>query len=77
VLTDLAYPGWTARVDGAPAEILLADGSFRAVAVPAGSHRVEFRYRPISVYAGAAISAAALLGLLVWWRRAETATRAA
>ncbi|HTO75515.1 MAG TPA: hypothetical protein VMQ61_05515 [Thermoanaerobaculia bacterium] len=72
VLTDLAYPGWTARLDGAPAEILLADGSFRAVAVPAGTHHVEFRYRPISVYAGAAISAAALLGLLVWWRRAES-----
>ena len=77
VLTDLAYPGWTARVDGKPVPILAADGYFRAVAVDAGSHRVEFRYRPISFFAGAAISAAALLALVVWWRRPETAGRPA
>jgi hypothetical protein len=73
VLTDLAYPGWTARVDGKPAALLAADGCFRAVAVGAGSHRVEFRYRPVSFLAGAAISIAALLGILIWWRRPETA----
>jgi Bacterial membrane protein YfhO len=66
VLTDLAYPGWTASLDGRPAALLTADGFFRAVAVPAGSHRVIFRYRPLSFYAGAAVSVAALALLLLW-----------
>jgi membrane protein YfhO len=66
VLTDLAYPGWTASVDGRPAPLLTADGLFRAVSVPAGSHRVAFRYRPLSFYIGSAVSLIALV-LLFWW----------
>ncbi len=65
VVTDLNYPGWIAEEGGKRLEILRADGLFRAVALPAGSHRVTFRYRPLSVWIGAAISAAALLTVLV------------
>jgi uncharacterized membrane protein YfhO len=64
VLTDLAYPGWSAESGGRKVEILDADGFFRAVALPAGSHRVVFRYRPISVYVGAGLSLAAAVFLL-------------
>jgi hypothetical protein len=64
VLADLFFPGWTARVDDRPAPLLRADGFFRAVAVPAGAHRVEFRYRPISFLAGSAVSILALLATL-------------
>ncbi len=60
VLTDLHYPGWTVQVDGHPAELLRADGFFRAVALPAGSHRVVFRYQPLSWYLGAGVSLLAL-----------------
>ena len=69
VLADLFYPGWTAEVDGHPAEMLRADGVFRAVALPSGSHRVVFRYRPLSVWIGAALSAAALVAVLSIARR--------
>jgi uncharacterized membrane protein YfhO len=47
-------------VDGRPAPLLRADGYLRAVALGAGSHRVVFRYQPLSFYAGAAISVLAL-----------------
>jgi uncharacterized membrane protein YfhO len=65
VVTDLHYPGWIAEEGERRLEILRADGFFRAVALPAGSHRVTFRYRPLSVLVGAAISAAALLTILL------------
>lgn len=65
VVTDLFYPGWIAEAGGSRLEILRADGFFRAVALPAGTHRVTFRYRPLSVLVGAGISALSLLTILV------------
>jgi hypothetical protein len=71
VVTDLHYPGWIAEEGGRRLPILAADGWFRAVALPAGTHRVVFRYRPISFYAGSAVSAAGLLTVLLLWHRGE------
>lgn len=69
VLSDLHYPGWTALADGRPVDLLVADGVFRAVSLPAGSHRIVFRYRPAVFYAGAALTAAGVLALLLLaWR---------
>lgn len=64
VVTDLFYPGWIAEEDGRRLEILRADGVLRAVALPAGSHRITFLYRPLSFRIGAGISVAALLAML-------------
>jgi len=63
VLTDAYYPGWRALTDGLETPIYRADLLFRAVYVPAGQHRVEFTYDPLSFKLGAAISLTALLGL--------------
>lgn len=46
VLSDVIDPAWHARVDDAPAEIYVADGSLRAVAVPPASTRLSFSTRP-------------------------------
>jgi len=47
VLLDNYYPGWEALLDGKePLTIHRAYGTFRAVAVPPGRHRVTFTYRP-------------------------------
>jgi hypothetical protein len=67
VLTDLAYPGWVAEEDGRRLPLLRADGYFRAVALPAGTHRVEFRYRPLSWTIGVALSAIAAVVLVGIW----------
>ncbi len=65
VLADLHFPGWTADIDGAPAEIHVANYLFRAVRVPAGEHLVTFRYEPASFRIGSTISIAVLLALAV------------
>jgi hypothetical protein len=63
VLADLFYPGWIAEENGRRLPVLRANGYFRAVALPAGTHRVVFRYRPLSVYAGLGVSGLALVTL--------------
>ena len=60
IFGDLDYPGWTATVDGAPVRIRRADRGLRAVALPAGRHRVVFTFDPQSVRIGAWLSLAAL-----------------
>lgn len=59
VLTDTAFPGWRAWVNGLERPVRRADHAFRAVAIPPGASRVEFRYRPASVRAGLALTMAA------------------
>jgi hypothetical protein len=60
VLTDLYYPGWVATLDGRPAEIYRVNHLFRGVRVPAGSHEIVFRYRPVSFRIGVLLFAATL-----------------
>jgi hypothetical protein len=73
VLSDVAYPGWRATVDGRPARLDRVDYLFRGVPVAAGRHVVELRYRPASWRAGWIVSLVALLAVLaatgIGWRR--------
>jgi hypothetical protein len=71
VLSDVSYPGWVASMDGAPAQIYEAYGTFRAVVAPVGSHRIEMRYEPLSVRIGALLTFAGVLAavLVVWIAR--------
>lgn len=65
VFTDNWFPGWSASVDGRSAEILRVDGDVRGLIVEAGTHQIEMRYRPWSVFLGAAMSLAALVIVLL------------
>jgi len=47
VLNDIWHPWWRAELDGAEVEILKANVLFRAVKVPAGTHKVRFTFRPL------------------------------
>jgi hypothetical protein len=60
VVSEWSYPGWQAWVDGSPQKVFRVDYGLRAVPLSQGMHRVEFRYRPMSVYVGAAVSAVTL-----------------
>lgn len=68
-LLDTFDSDWRVTVDGERAPVLRGNVLFRAVRLAPGDHRVEFRYRPTALYAGAAISLIAMFGLLVPWRR--------
>jgi hypothetical protein len=72
VVTDSWAPGWHAKVDGREVPISRADYLFRGVPVSAGTHRVEFEYRPLSWRIGwivSLLSLVALVGVLAWRRR--------
>ena len=56
VLSDAYDGGWRVHLDGRPATLLRANVGFRAVAVPAGHHRLEQVYRPPSILIGSVIS---------------------
>jgi len=57
--SETHYPGWQAKVDGRPVEILMTNGAFRGIPVPAGRHQVVFEFLP-NWRLGALISALAL-----------------
>jgi membrane protein YfhO len=62
VLSDLDYPGWKAKVDGRDVPVERVDYAFRGVPLAAGSHRVEFRYEPLSWRLGWILSVLAVIG---------------
>jgi hypothetical protein len=75
ILTDTWYPGWVATLDGTPTGIYRANFNQRAVQVRAGRHTVRFRFAPRSARLGGAISALALILLLVAQVRARREPR--
>jgi hypothetical protein len=66
VVGDAYYRGWRAAVDGRRAPIQEFESGIRAIRAGSGHHRIEFQYRPSSVYAGAVLTAIGLIfaGLL-------------
>ena len=67
VFSETWYPGWQAWVDGQRVQLYRADYLFRAVAVPAGKHRVVLAYRPWWWPVGGAGSVLAVAGLVMLW----------
>ncbi len=65
VLADTYYPGWYATVDGKQEIILPVNISQQGIRVPSGNHRVEFLYKPTSIFYGLLISTVSLLIALI------------
>ena len=65
-LSEVYYPAWRATVDGESAEVLRVNTAFRGVAVPAGSHEVEFRYSAAEFRIGFMVSGLAAAGAVMW-----------
>jgi hypothetical protein len=66
VVVEAWEPGWRALLDGREADVLRANGLFRAVAIPAaGRHRVELTYVPPGLRTGVALTTVAAAAGLV------------
>jgi membrane protein YfhO len=63
VLTDVHYPGWKVTLDGEPADLHRVNYLLRGTTLPAGRHRVEFSYEPVSFRIGWIVSLLALVAL--------------
>jgi Bacterial membrane protein YfhO len=73
--SQICFPGWRAWLDSKPVEVEEAFGTFVAVRVPAGKHKVRLEYRSGRIRAGMALSVSGLLlcaGVFFYLRRKET-----
>lgn len=66
VISDTAWNGWRAYVDGHRVEMQRANAAFLAVHIPEGHHDVRVIYWPQSFVRGRAITFATLIGLMAF-----------
>ena len=66
VLSDNYYPGWQALVNGKKTDVLRVYYNLRGVFLSPGNSTVTFTYNPLSFKIGAAVSACAFLGVLIF-----------
>jgi hypothetical protein len=83
VFSEIYYPrGWNATVDGKKAEIIKTNYTLRGLALPAGKHKIEFKFEPKAFVIGdrvtmiASILAYLILfgSLFMAWRSSNKAT---
>lgn len=67
VLSQPAYPGWKAYVDGEPVPILKTDGAFTGVVVSSGDHRVTLEYAPSHLRTATVLTALGVIFVLLSW----------
>ncbi len=63
LVTEGWDPGWSARVDGAPARLLRANAVHMGVVLEAGTHRVELVHYPRGLTAGLVLAGLGAVGL--------------
>jgi len=66
VFSDIYYPyGWHAYIDGKETPIMKADYVLRAIKIPAGNHKIDFKFHPDSFYKGDRIALICCILLIV------------
>src|SRR5690606_485479 len=66
VFSDIYYPhGWKAYIDGQETPIYRANFLLRALKIPAGEHKIEFKFHPQKFYTGDTIALVSSLLLIL------------
>ena len=65
ILGEKYYRWWTAEIDGKPTEVVPVNHVLRGVYVPAGAHKVEFRFDPLPFKIGKYLTLASFV-LFAW-----------
>jgi hypothetical protein len=66
VFSEVYYPkGWNAYINGEISEYIRANYALRAIALPAGNHKIEFRFEPKVIKTGSTISLVSFILLLL------------
>ena len=82
VFSEVYYTaGWNAFIDGKKTEIVKTNYALRGLAVPAGKHKIEFRFEPKSYELGDTLSFVSVLlvylivfaGLFMTWKTSKQA----
>ncbi|HET9057619.1 MAG TPA: YfhO family protein [Chitinophagaceae bacterium] len=83
VLSEVYYPmGWNAYIDDKKTDYLRVDYFLRGIVVPAGNHKIQFKFEPSSYYTGRNLSFVVsiilvllLVFTIVWeWKKSRTKT---
>jgi hypothetical protein len=59
-------PGWRVYLDGLESRSIVVDRLFRGVQVTQGHHRIVWKYRPRSLFSGAAVTSITLLAMTLF-----------
>ena len=82
VFSEIYYTaGWNAFIDGKKAEIVKTNYALRGLAIPAGTHKIEFRFEPYSYKLGDRLDLIAAIltylivfgGLFMAWKTSKQA----
>jgi len=66
VFSEMYYAdGWNAYIDGKKTPHIRVDYALRALEIPAGTHRIEFKFEPEVVQKGSTIALYSSAGMLV------------
>ncbi|NNJ80829.1 MAG: YfhO family protein, partial [Flavobacteriaceae bacterium] len=66
VFSEVYYPkGWNAYLNGEAVEYIRANYVLRAMALPAGNHKIEFRFEPKVIQTGSTISLSSFILLIL------------
>ena len=66
VVSETAWKGWRAYIDGRRVELQIANIAFLAIYVPAGAHSIRLIYWPEAFVIGRAISLITLVALIIF-----------